>query len=339
MELEKGIELWHKRRNGQLNPEEQSLLDQWMSAGEGRRVAAELDRLFASSEGYRTDFQPDIEKGLDKLRQRIETHKRETASPKVIPMPPKTRRSWLVAAASVAILLSIGLTFLWWRPFNGQEMVTVSTNPGDTLRLGLPDGSLVVLNENSTFSYPSDFGKARNRIVRLEGEAFFEVEPDALRPFEVHSQLANVVVLGTKFNFRSVSPEKNAVVEVEEGKVALTPAGSSQKLELAAGEQGVFDPDAARLASYNPKALNGAYWRHQVLRLREHSLLETTLLIQRHFGVQINIDAIAYPNCTLSLNIDQKQPEEAVDAIAAVFGAKVKKLNPRSFLLEGGNCR
>lgn len=339
MELEKGIELWHKRRNGKLNPEEQALLDRWISGEEGRRVAADLDRLFTASAGYRSDFQPDTEKGLDKLRQRIEAHKKTTAPPKVIPMAPKTRRPWIAAAASVAVLLGIGLTYMFLRPFGGPDLATVNTGPGDTLHLLLPDKSLVVLNENSIFSYPTDLGEAGKRIVRLDGEAFFEVNPDAQRPFEVHSQHAKVVVLGTKFNFRSFSRETKTEVEVEEGKVALMPAGSLEKIELKAGELGIFDSAAARLSSDKPKALNSSYWRRQVLELRGHTLLETQLLIQRHFGVQINIDAIGYPNCTLSLNIDQKEPELAVDAIAAVFGAKVQQLNPKTFFLEGGKCR
>ena len=334
MELEKGIELWHKQRNGQLTPEERLLFDQWVSSQEGARISGQLGRLYSVSGNFRSDFQPDTEKALDKLKARMAASKKEAT---VKPMRP-ARRAWMAVAASVVVLVGLGLTFLLWRPAAGPEWVVVTTGPGDTLSVLLPDQSRVVLNEHSRLSYPADLGQGELRRVELEGEGFFEVHRNVEKPFEIHSALARVIVLGTRFNFRAYSAENRAEVEVEEGKVALLPAAGDERIELKAGERGIFDPAASRLSVEKPKALNGTYWRNKVLRLRNHTLRETVALFQRHFGVRIDIGSVDYPDCTLSLNIIQSAPEVAVGAIASVFSAKVLRQDAASFVLEGGHC-
>ena len=79
----------------------------------------------------------------------------------------------------------------------------------------LPDGSIAYLNNHSSIEYNSDF---RQRIVKQEGEVFFEVmKGDS--PFIVKTELGEIKVLGTKFNVRSENNELE--VEVQEGTVEL----------------------------------------------------------------------------------------------------------------------
>ena len=50
--------------------------------------------------------------------------------------------------------------------------------------LVLSDGTKVILNAATTFRYPTSFGE-KNRMVYLEGEAYFEVAKDEEKPFVV----------------------------------------------------------------------------------------------------------------------------------------------------------
>jgi len=79
----------------------------------------------------------------------------------------------------------------------------------------LPDGSIAYLNSNSSISYNKDFWE---RIVRQEGEVFFEVRKGKA-PFIVKTELGEIKVLGTKFNVKT--DKKELVVEVQEGTVEL----------------------------------------------------------------------------------------------------------------------
>jgi ferric-dicitrate binding protein FerR (iron transport regulator) len=73
----------------------------------------------------------------------------------------------------------------------------------------LPDGSVVALNSNSKLVFPKQF-KGDTREVTLYGEAFFDVKPNAEKPFIISAGNAQVKVVGTSFNV-SAYPETETV--------------------------------------------------------------------------------------------------------------------------------
>ena len=87
-----------------------------------------------------------------------------------------------------------------------------------------PDGSFAFINHNSSIEYDKDFS---SRNVKLDGEAFFEVEKDET-PFTVTTDLAEITVLGTEFNVNSDKEEID--VEVEEGSVKVKTDESENKI-------------------------------------------------------------------------------------------------------------
>ena len=107
---------------------------------------------------------------------------------------------WMVAAASISLLI-VGLGSYLYYDYN--KNVHYATNFGQTLKVNLPDGSLVVLNANSKLSYPKNWESQSDRTVYLEGEAFFDVTEKPLSSqakFIVKTEALNVEVLGTQFN-------------------------------------------------------------------------------------------------------------------------------------------
>src|SRR5690606_8443173 len=102
-----------------------------------------------------------------------------------IPVKRITKFSWKwLVAASVIALCSISLFFLLsnYNPFfksteNLHKFTQVVTGPKETLLVELPDGSEVTMNSESSLKYSKDFS-ANERIVYLDGEAFFNVQPD-----------------------------------------------------------------------------------------------------------------------------------------------------------------
>ena len=83
----------------------------------------------------------------------------------------------------------------------------------------LPDGSLVKLNPNAKISYEKDFETAPERVVYLEGVAFFDVETDKKRKFIIKDYASLVVeVLGTAFTVE-LYPDGQAEIRNKEGRV------------------------------------------------------------------------------------------------------------------------
>jgi ferric-dicitrate binding protein FerR (iron transport regulator) len=133
-------------------------------------------------------------------------------------------------------------------------MNTLTTPNGGEYKLVLPDGSKVWLNAASSLRYAARFtGKTKTREVALEGEAYFEIAPNASMPFYVQVNQMKVEVLGTHFNINSYKDEPYAVTTLEEGAVRVHVGNKVQTLlpgqQSLSNEAGVLSVRPADLAT------------------------------------------------------------------------------------------
>lgn len=103
---------------------------------------------------------------------------------------------------------------------------TISTPRGGKYKIILPDSSEVWLNASSSITYPTSFPHTDLRLVKLKGEAYFEVHKRTLRggkiqPFTVSTQNQEVRVLGTHFNVNAYPDEPAVRTTLLEGSVQL----------------------------------------------------------------------------------------------------------------------
>lgn len=155
--------------------------------------------------------------------------------------------AWALVAASV--ILIVGVT---WRsakrskaPDRSQTIVATDTHKGSRSTMTLPDGSIVRLNARSKVSYGEGFGKT-TREVFLTGEAYFEVTHNAAIPFIVHTDEADIKVLGTKFNVRNYSNEHRMEAALLTGSIELTLRANTQhKILLKPSDKIIVKQDAA----------------------------------------------------------------------------------------------
>lgn len=163
---------------------------------------------------------------VNRVWEALQTHATQHAEPKPTPLRlvdrarvprPAVRRmsqyGWIAMAATL-IIAAIGLG-LWQIP------VTQRATLGTTEHVVLSDGSTIELNSGATIRYARWFGA--ERVVRLEGEAFFDVASDG-RPFRVETFNATINVLGTRFNVRAWDEglDQQTTVTLEEGRVHLS---------------------------------------------------------------------------------------------------------------------
>ena len=197
-----------------MDPIEKSdtLLAQWLS---GEMSQKELDafektqdfnlfkRISEESQGFERPLLNKEEVYL-KILENIE-QKKDTK--KTIVRPLFSKKLFAVAA-SLALLIS----FFY---FNFQN-VESSTSYGELLEISLPDNSSVILNAQSTITYNKKDWNT-NRVLKLEGEAFFKVEKGST--FTVETNEGTITVLGTQFN---ILEDANFLkVECYEGKVKV----------------------------------------------------------------------------------------------------------------------
>ena len=111
---------------------------------------------------------------------------------------------------------------------------------GGEFKVQLEDGTEVWLNSSSKLYYPKTFS-GDVRKVRIEGEAYFAVATDSLRPFYVETENQLVRVYGTSFNIRYYPEESEVYTTLEKGRVSLQRADDlGGELFLTPGHQSVF---------------------------------------------------------------------------------------------------
>lgn len=121
-----------------------------------------------------------------------------------------------LAAALVFLVVSASAVVY----FAGKANVT--NTAGAVAEHTLPDGSVVLLNQEASLNY-NKWMFELDRSVDLEGEGFFEVEKGG--DFRVHTTQGVVRVLGTSFNVNTASGVLD--VQCKTGKVAVKIAKGS----------------------------------------------------------------------------------------------------------------
>lgn len=162
--------------------------------------------------------------------------------------PAKRRAAALPFAAAAAVVLAIiGALYLVYRP----QYVVYTTKVGEQQTINALDGSVINLNTASEFALRLT-DKMRSAQLR-RGEAYFSVQPDADRPFEIDLDDSSIRVVGTHFNVRrevdyfSVAVVEGVVrVQVDGAQPATLTGG--QQLTYRSGATPLIEPYAAALA-------------------------------------------------------------------------------------------
>lgn len=110
---------------------------------------------------------------------------------------------------------------------NGQPEQQVSYNTLTTARgeqspypLVLPDGTKVWLNAESSITFPTAF-TGKERVVKVTGEALFEVAHNASQPFKVQTDKQTIEDIGTTFDVNAYADEPHTTTTLVEGKVKV----------------------------------------------------------------------------------------------------------------------
>lgn len=209
-------------------PEDLRSIDQWIASGKPNADwLFEMERIWSLKDELRFSDRREIEEAYNRFT--LSLGKSKNAKPHFYIYP------ILKYAAAVIIIGLLGLNlYKMVQPATVGEN-TVEVPKGQRASLMLSDGTKIWLNSQSKLIYPTQFSD-KERNVRLEGEAFFDVAHKEHLPFVVHSPLLAIKVLGTKFNVKAYFDEKS-VVTLAEGKVEVETNDCKNRLTLKPNEQ------------------------------------------------------------------------------------------------------
>ena len=187
----------------------------------------------------------------------------------------------------------------------------------------LPDSSKVWLNNDSRL-YLSNRFFGRNRKVRLEGEAYFEVVKDARHPFIVNTDKMDVTVLGTKFTVTSYNGKPNSVC-LAEGSVKVTgpdvPATVLRPGELLTEAGGFWRVKNVRTSIYTA-------WIGSQMKFDSIPLTDIAKSLEHWYNVRICLrDRELMESITLSFTVRYEPLEEILQAIEVISGVHYRLLD------------
>lgn len=204
--------------------------------------------------------------------------------------------------------------------------VRLTAPPGDVRAVTLPDGSRVELNSGTTLRYPRWWraGSLRRwvgRSVHLDGEAFFAVSSTDV-PFQVETQNATARVLGTRFNVRTrrVDGYAETRVVVAEGRVALSAAGSTTRLDSAQAATVRRQAPPSSKSSVRPD--RALMWRRGGFAFKEASIQRVAAEVERRFDVPITVQDVEGRPVTLRVS-DPHGPSTLLRDVCSVVGCRV----------------
>lgn len=163
--------------------------------------------------------------------------------------------------------------------------------PGQKSKLFLPDGSIVWLNAASSITYGSDFSDSV-RLVKLQGEAFFEVAKDTLKPFIVQTEKIYTTALGTVFNINSYSENKSVDINLISGKVKITAENLAENIILNPGEAVKYNLTTNSGQKYLFDYEKTTSWKDGVLIFEDATFEEIIQTLKRWYGVEIEVAGI-----------------------------------------------
>jgi transmembrane sensor len=205
----------------------------------------------------------------------------------------------LVAACLTGVLVLAG-----WMFFSKQDVTIVATN---NKQLTLPDGSVIVLRNGATISFPKTFNE---RSVTLSGEAFFDVKQDKDHPFRIQTTRSTVEVLGTSFTMNSTSRYDRLVVAT--GKVAFTSKEGTERRIITYREAATLNDKGFDVTTV--KDSNYLSWRTGILKFDNTPIDEVAAELSSYYNLYIQPDS-AIMKYTITAKFDHQPVEEVLEEI------------------------
>jgi transmembrane sensor len=312
---------------GESSVDEAARIEQWLAANPAdRELISQLDT--AATIEPPTDV--DIEGALSRVHRRMAGARPATSAPAVLPFAPRRHPRLFVAAAMGLVAASVVavVAIVHRTPGGSSARVaarTYSTPVGKRDSVTLADGSRVVLGPDSHLTVASDFG-TRSREVELRGDAYFDVQHNATRPFAVRVASAVIEDLGTTFTVESDDGDTTRVA-VLSGTVRLRASNGTPTsgVVLDAGDRGAIDLGGhASVMRHAVRSEDTAWTTGQVV-FRDASLARVAGEIRRWYGVQIRVTDSSLLNTHLNTSFNGEPVDQVLKRIGLMLGAHIER--------------
>lgn len=261
------------------------------------------------------------------------------------PTKTKNRRLWWSWAAA-AVLFTLASVF-WLSQqdnFNVKQNLTelVPENINNEWLvykgknfLRLPDGSRVLMNNDSELSYSPASFKSGMREVKLSGEAYFDISHDPKSAFKVWTGTVVTRVLGTAFNVNA--KQKEIVVTVTKGLVEVSEKGHVYA-QLKPDERITVNTETQQYNTASVLAIEEIDWKNTTMIFDNIDLQEAGKLIGEHYGVKLIFAQTELTKCRITASfLNDEDLDTVLNVLSEMMGATYTK-DGNKILIIGGSC-
>ncbi len=231
-------------------------------------------------------------------------------------------RSWLrrygigLAAAAAVLGLAVGIATFKRSDrdfvFAPGQFVTGSA---ETATVQLGDGSVVRLGPSSRLRVDAS---TRNRVVVLEGRAYFAVTKMSRHPFEVRTVAGAATVLGTQFEVQTSGD--SLVLLVVEGRVALSVHG--ERATVGAGELGGIRAGRLSPLTRVTDIERRLAWTGNFLVFQGAPVTKVARAIASHYRVRVDVADSVLALRTVNAWLSDQSLSQALNVVCTIVDAE-----------------
>ncbi len=292
---------------GEASPDDRASVIAWAASNPSNK--RELDRLVAA---WQPPGQPggyDVDRAWTQVTSRLGQSVADP-EPLAIPLARRPVIQWLAAAA---VVLTAGSAMMLRTRDVGM---TYSTAIGEQKTVTLPDGSTAELAPASTLVVAPGYGRP-NRRLSLTGRAWFEVEHDDARPFQISAAGMMVEDLGTEFEVVTTGP--GLQVTVVSGSVAVHRGDGSATVTLGPRDVATISPEGGSSVDHQAPVDRMISWRQGTLDFVDRPLGEVAAELERWYRVELAL-APGLADRPLNAAIPTGNLNEALEIITTALG-------------------
>lgn len=298
---------------GDLSETEKMQVEDWINESQDNyKLAQQIQMIFMASDSIAVMKKVDV----DKARKKVEARIRKDRFNSVVKYLQKI-------AAVLFIPLALLLLYQVLSDNDSEERtLEVRTNPGMTTKIALSDGTIVHLNSESLLTYPETFGK-EERVVSLDGEAYFDVTKDPEKRFIVKTpHQSSIEVTGTSFNVEAFSADSTISTTLISGSVSFKT--NSGTIYMKPGEKLIYNFNTNQGTVFQTKGLSESAWKDGRIVFDNTPFNDALHILSKRFNVEFVVANDRYERYSFTGSFSNHRVEQILKVFKASSGINWK---------------
>lgn len=193
-------------------------------------------------------------------------------------------RKWLQVAAVLIAVFSTSFSIYLVKTKDNLSDTVLTVEKGQKASIILPDGTKAWLNSGTTVTYGSQFNSSQ-RLVQLDGEAYFEVAHNKKSPFVVDCNGLKVKALGTAFNIKAYKTEETIQTALVNGKVEIS--DNIKKVILIPNQRLAYNRSNHKMQKSDEEDCERfSQWRNNQLFFESQAFADIVQTLERSYNVK-----------------------------------------------------